>query len=79
MTTYDFTGCYAVIYAVTQPICEGASRSNPVYFFDYEKAKQWLVDNWRFYGEPDFERDIQTIYVDDDPTKIKVTLKEKLK
>lgn len=79
MTTFDFTGCYAIIYAATQPICEGAFRSDPVYFFDYEKAKQWLVDNWRFYGEPDFTRDIQTIYVDDNPTKIKMMLKEEFK
>ena len=79
MTRIDFTGCYAIIYAVTQPICEGAFRSDPVYFFDYEKAKQWLVDNWRFYGEPDFKRDIGTIYVDDDPMKIQVVQKEELK
>ena len=79
MTSIGFTGCYAIIYAVTQPICEGVYRSRPVYFFDYEKAKKWLVDNWRFYGQPDFEKDIKTIYVDDDPMKIKVIQKEDIK
>lgn len=79
MTILDFTGCYSIIYAVTQPICEGACRSEPVYFFDYEKAKQWLVENWRFYGQPDFDQDIKKIYVDDSPLLIKVVLKEKSK
>ena len=79
MKAFDFTGCYAIIYAATMPMCEGTRRSSPVYFFDYENAKQWLVDNWRFYGEPDFEKDIQTIYVDDDPMKIQMVLKEESK
>ena len=78
MKAFDFTGCCAIIYAVTMPMCEGTCRSKPTYFFDYETAKQWLIDNWCFYGEPDFEQDIQTIYVDDDPMKIQMKLKEEL-
>ena len=79
MTIYDFTGCYAIIYAVTMPMCEGTCRSEPTYFFDYETAKQWLIDNWCFYGEPNFEQDIEKIYVDDNPMKIKVVRKEDIK